>query len=153
MAAVSRRIAHLALFIVALAIVTMPAVSAEFRSTADTATVFYDAPSTKAQRLFVVNRAYPVEVMVTLEGWTKVRDAGGSVVWVESRALTPKRMVVVKPRVAEVRAAPDDSAAVAFRVAQSVLLELVETMPSGWARVRHADGGTGFVRSAEIWGT
>lgn len=126
---------------------------AEFRSVAEPATVFYDAPSAKSRPLFVVSRGYPVEVMVTLEGWTKVRDSGGSVVWVEARALAPTRMVVVKTRIAEVRAAPEDSAAVAFKVAQNVLLELVETAPSGWVRVRHADGGSGFVRVSEIWGT
>jgi SH3-like domain-containing protein len=129
------------------------AAAAEFRSTAEAATVLYDAPSNKSKRLFVVNRGYPLEVMVTLEGWTKVRDAGGSVVWVESRALAAKRTVVARARFAEVRAAPEESAAVTFKVAQHVVLELLEGAPAGWARVRHADGGTGFVRTAEIWGT
>jgi SH3-like domain-containing protein len=115
--------------------------------------VLYDAPSTKSSPLFVVSRGYPVEVIVSVEGWTKVRDAGGSVVWVESRALTPKRMVVVKPAVAEVHTAPEDTAAIAFKAAQDVLLELVETTSSGWVRVRHEDGGTGYIRAAEIWGT
>jgi len=153
MTAVSRRVALLWQFAVALAIAAMPAASAEFRSTADTATVFYDAPSSKARPLFVVARAYPVEVMVTLSGWTKVRDADGSILWVEAHALGSDRTVVVKSRVAEVRAAPGDFAKVAFKVAQDVLLELVEVTPSGWARVRHVEGGIGFVRTADIWGT
>ena len=153
MTAVSRRVALLGQLALALATAALPAASAEFRSTADTATVFYDAPSSKARPLFVVARAYPVEVMVTLSAWTKVRDADGSIVWVEARALAPDRTVVVKSRVAEVRAAPDDFAKVAFKVAQSVLLELVVVMPSGWVRVRHVEGGTGFVRSDDIWGT
>ena len=129
------------------------AAAAEFRSTIEAATVLYDAPSVKSRPLFVVGRGYPVEVMVSLEGWTKVRDAAGSVVWVESKALAQKRTVVVRRRVAEVRSSPEDSAAVAFKVAQNVLLEVIETAPSGWVRVRHADGGTGFIRVAEIWGT
>ena len=129
------------------------AAAAEFRSTSEAATVFYDAPSAKSRPLFVVSRGYPVEVMVSLEGWTKVRDSGGSVVWVEAKALTPKRMVLVRRRVAEVRNTPEDSGTVAFKVAQNVVLELIENAPSGWVRVRHADGATGFVRAAEIWGT
>jgi SH3-like domain-containing protein len=153
MTAASGRIALLGQIAVVLATAAMPAVSAEFRSTAGPATVFYDAPSSKARPLFVVARAYPVEVMVSLSGWIKVRDADGSIVWVEERALTSNRMVVVKSRVVEVRAAPDDFATVAFKVAQGVLLELVEVMSSGWVRVRHAEGGTGFVRTADIWGT
>ena len=43
---------------------------------AEAATVLYDAPSAKSRPLFVVNRGYPVEIIVTVEGWTKVRDSG-----------------------------------------------------------------------------
>ena len=151
-AAVRRRLSRFGLA-VALSLAAGFAAAAEFRSTVEAATVLYDAPSVKSRPLFVVSRGYPVEVMVNLEGWTKVRDAGGSVVWIESKALTQKRMVVVRRRVAEVRSTPEDSAAVAFKVAQNVLLELIESAPPGWIKVRHADGGTGFIRTAEIWGT
>jgi SH3-like domain-containing protein len=129
------------------------AAAAEFRSTTEPATIWYDAPSTKSKRLFVVNRGYPVEVIVALEGWTKVRDAAGSMGWIEARALGARRMVVVKPKVAEVRSAPEESAPVAYRVGQSVLLEWIETLPGGWTRVRHSEAGIGFVRSAEVFGT
>lgn len=126
--------------------------AAEFKSTADAATVWYDAPSSKSRRIYVVGRGYPVEVLVTLEGWTKVRDASGSLGWVEARSLTDKRMVLVRTGVAEVRSAPDEGAAVAYRVGQNVLLEWLETLPNGWTRVRHVEAGIGFVRSDEIFG-
>jgi len=54
-----------------------PAGAAEFRSIADPAAVLYDAPSAKANRLYVIGRNYPVEIVVVVEGWTKIRDAGG----------------------------------------------------------------------------
>jgi len=132
---------------------TQTATAADFRSTVDAATVMYDAPSAKSRRLFVVGRAYPLEVMVTLEGWTKVRDAGGTIAWVEARALGRERTVLVKTRVAEVRSAPEDAAGVTFKVAQHVVLEWIENLPSGWTRVRHTDAGAGFVRTADLWGT
>lgn len=153
MAAVVRlRLAPLGCWAV-LALACAPAAGGEFRSTAEAATVLYDAPSAKSRPLFVVGRGYPLEVIVALEGWSKVRDAGGSIVWVESKALAQKRTVVVRRRVAEVRSTPEDAGPIAFKVAQNVVLELIETAPAGWARVRHADGGTGFIRTAEIWGT
>ena len=130
----------------------VPGGAAEFRSTTDAATVWYDAPSSKSKRIYVVGRGYPVEVMVALEGWTKVRDAAGSIGWVEARSLAAKRMLVVKPKVAEVRSAPEETAPVAFRVGQSVLLEWIESLPNGWTRVRHAEAGIGFVRSGEVFG-
>ena len=127
------------------------ALAADFRSTTE-ATVWYDAPSTKSKRLYVVSRGYPVEVLVSLERWTKVRDAAGSIGWVEANTLAAKRMLVVKPKMAEVRSAPDEAAPVAFRVGQNVLLEWMETLPNGWTRVRHGEAGLGFVRSGEVFG-
>jgi SH3-like domain-containing protein len=128
------------------------AAAADFRSTIEPATVWYDAPSVKAKQLFVLGQGYPIEVLVTLEGWIKVRDATGGIGWIEAPALGPRRTVMVKPEVAEVRAAPESSAPVAYRVGRRVLLEWVESLPSGWVRVRHAEGGTGFVRSADVFG-
>ena len=126
--------------------------AAEYRSTVEAATVWYDAPSTKARRLYVVGRGYPVEVLVTLEGWIKVRDAAGSIGWVEAKALGPKRMLVVRAKVADVRNAPDETSPVAYRAAQNVLLEWMETLPNGWTRVRHGEAGIGFVRSQDVFG-
>lgn len=134
------------------ALVAQGAPAAEFKSTAAAATVWYDAPSSKSRRLYVVGRGYPVEVMVTLEGWTKVRDASGSIGWVEARALTDKRMVLVRQTVAEVRSAPDEGAPIAFTVGKNVLLEWLETLPNGWTRVRHGEAGIGFVRTGEVFG-
>src|SRR5205814_1003442 len=48
---------------------------AEFMSTSDAATILYDAPSARAKPLFVLGRDTPLEVIVPVEGWTKVRDA------------------------------------------------------------------------------
>ena len=126
--------------------------AAEFLSTVEDAAILYDAPSSKSKRLFVLGRGYPLEVIVAVEGWTKVRDAAGTLGWVESRELGSKRMVVVKSSVREVRSAPDQGASIAFKVAPDVLLEWVETLPSGWTRVRHAEAGQGFIRTADIWG-
>ena len=150
----SKRAAHCALVAMAGSALLWagPAGATEFRSTTEAATVWYDAPSSKSKRLYVVGRGYPVEVMVAVEGWTKVRDAAGSIGWVEARTLAAKRMLVVKPKVADVRSAPEESAPVAFRVGQSVLLEWVETLPNGWTRVRHPEAGVGFVRSGEVFG-
>jgi SH3-like domain-containing protein len=130
-----------------------PAAALEYRSTVDAATILYDGPSLKSQKVFVVGREYPFEVVVSLEGWAKVRDmAGAPLAWVERKALSDKRMVVVKSGTADVLAAADPGARTVFRVEQHVLLELVEPPVSGWAKVRHRDGQTGFISIALVWG-
>ncbi|HRE14833.1 MAG TPA: SH3 domain-containing protein, partial [Usitatibacteraceae bacterium] len=70
--------------VLVLAALALPAAAAEFRAIGDRAAVMYDAPSLKADRLFVASRGYPFEVLVKLDQWTKVRDAGGEVVIVSS---------------------------------------------------------------------
>ena len=126
--------------------------AADFRSVAENAAVLYDGPSAKAKKLYVVNHGYPVEVVVVVEGWSKVRDASGDMTWIESKQLSDKRTVMVRMPLAQVREAADDSAPVAFQAQQNVLLELLEVASGGWLRVRHRDGQSGYVRVAQVWG-
>ena len=126
--------------------------AADFRSVAESAAVLYDAPSAKAKKLYVVSHGYPVEVVVQVEGWSKVRDASGEMTWIESKQLSDKRTVIVSMPLAQVREAADDSAPVAFQAQQNVLLELLEVASGGWLRVRHRDGQSGYVRVAQVWG-
>ena len=131
--------------------IAAPSAHAQYRAVADTTAVLYDAPSTRSNKLFVVNRGYPVEVIVAVEGWVKVRDASGGLTWIESKQLTDKRTVMVKVPVAQIRQKPDDAAAVSFQAQQNVLLELID-VTGAWVQVRHRDGGTGYVKAQQVWG-
>ncbi len=92
----------------------------EFLSVNEPAAILYDAPSTKAQKLFVLSTGYPVEV-------------------------------VVKASSAEIRQGPTESSPVAFTAEKGVYLDLLE-LSAGWAKVRHRDGASGFVKVSQIWG-
>lgn len=140
----------LAFFVGSMA-VTFPAAALEFRAIADPGAVLYDAPSTKGQKVFVLSRDYPVEVVVKVEGWTKVRDDTGGFAWVENKLLSDKRTVMVKSSSAEARQAPSDSAALVFTADKGVLFELVGTS-AGWAKVRHADGELAYIKVSQLWG-
>lgn len=142
---------HLRSAALALAVFAAPAAALDFRAVAENAVILYDGPTTKSTRLLVVSKGYPLEIVVTVEGWVKVRDAKGAFSWVEAKQLTEKRTVMVKVPVAEIRVKPDDSAPVAFQAQQDVLLDLV-TVSGGWIQVRHRDGGTGYVRAQQVWG-
>jgi SH3-like domain-containing protein len=155
------RIAHGVLGATAIALVALPpgAAAADFRATGDAATVMYDAPSARAKPLFVYGRDVPVETLVSVEGWTKIRDAAGTIGWVQSKLLSDKRMVVVRTPSAEVRSAADDGAPVVFRAERDVLLEIAESAVSasttampGWIKVRHRDCEQCYVRLAQVFG-
>jgi SH3-like domain-containing protein len=141
----------LRLLSVAAAIWSPIAGAGEFRSVADNAAVLYDAPSVKARKLYVVSPGYPVEIVVMVEGWSKVRDANGELTWIESRHLADKRTVLVRAALAQVRESADDKAPVVFQAQQDVVLELVE-VAGQWLRVRHRDGQAGYLRTAQAWG-
>ena len=127
--------------------------------TVEAATVLYDAPSARSKPLFVLGRDVPLEVIVPVEAWIKVRDAGGTIGWVEKRALGERHTLVVRAPVAEIHANPDEAAPVVFRAEQNVLLELAEPAASaattampGWVGVRHRDGQAGYVRISQVFG-
>jgi len=128
------------------------ALAAQYRSIGDNAVTMFDAPSAKANPLFVASRYYPVEVIVQLDNWTKVRDAAGDLAWVEKKNLSDTRTVVVTAALADVRQKAEDGAPLAFQARQGVALEIVELGMDPWVKVRHRDGQTGFVRTNQVWG-
>jgi SH3-like domain-containing protein len=142
-------------FTVLALVLTLPgpaALAAEFRTIGERPAILYDAPSAKADRLFVASRFYPLEVLVKLEQWTKVRDINGEVAWVENKSLGDRRTALVTVPLADVRAAPNVQAPLVFEAYKQVLLEVLEAPAEGWVKVRHRDGQQGFIRVAHIWG-
>jgi SH3-like domain-containing protein len=142
-----RRAAALAVLLAAL-----PAAAVEYRSIGDRPAVLYDAPSARADRLFIATRGYPFEVLVKLEQWTKVRDANGEVAWVENKALADRPTALVTVPVADVHAQPNAQSPVVFEAYKQVLLEVLEPPSGEWVKVRHRDGQQGYVRVAHVWG-
>ncbi len=130
---------------------SLPVSAIEYRSV-NAVTVLYDAPSQRGGKLFVIRRDTPVEVVVSLEGWSKVRDAEGGLAWIEKKYLAEKRSVIVIADRAEVRQKAEEGSPLVFEAEKNVALDYLETAPGGWAKVRHRDGASGFVRANQIWG-
>lgn len=137
--------------VLALSLAAQAGWALDFRSVAE-ATAAYPAPSAKDTPSFVMLAGTPVEVVVALDTWSKVRDSKGDLVWVERKHLADKRTVIVRVDRAQVRAAADEKAALAFEAERDVVLDLVEAVPGGWIKVRHRDGQSGFLKAAQVWG-
>ena len=125
--------------------------AADFRSVTE-ATVLYDAPAVRGKKLYVAPRGMPLEAVVVNEAWVRVRDKTGELTWIERRYLTEKRTVVANLPTVVVREQANESAKAVITVTQDVVLDLVEAPSSGWARVKHRDGATGFVAISQVWG-
>ncbi|MDR1529330.1 MAG: hypothetical protein LBS40_02850 [Burkholderiales bacterium] len=135
------------------------AYAADFRAVEKAPTVMYDAPSQKARALFIYGAQTPLELISSIEGWCKVRDAQGSIGWLEQEALGDRNYLQVRVARADVRAQPSDSADLVFEAEQNVLLKLDEaatsptnTLTPGWVRIRHDGGQNGYVRIDRIFG-
>lgn len=127
--------------------------AADFRTVGPNPVIMYDAPSERGRKVFIAPRGMPVEVVMTYGDWVKVRDvAGGDPSWVDSKALVSKRNVVVRAMNAKLRASPEDNAAPVFSADRGVILEVVDTAPPGWVKVRHRDGLVGYAKAADVWG-
>lgn len=125
----------------------------EYLSIAENAVVMYDAPSLRADKLYVASIHLPVEIVVNVEGWAKVRDSSGSLAWVEKKVLSEQRYVVVTAPVADIYQSPDMNSALVFQAEENIVMEWLDSDIKGWVKVRHFDGQTGYVKVNQVWGS
>lgn len=126
--------------------------AADLRSVSERAAVLYDAPSLRAKKMYVVGQFYPVEVVVNLDNWVKVRDVSGELTWIEKKSLAERRTVIVTVAMADIRQAADEKSTLVFQAREGVILELSEIGATGWVRVQHRDGQGGYINSKQVWG-
>ncbi|PKO47364.1 MAG: hypothetical protein CVU29_02860 [Betaproteobacteria bacterium HGW-Betaproteobacteria-22] len=138
---------------ICLALLPGGAFALDFKSVAVTKAVLYDAPSLSAKKMQLLSRSYPVEIVVNLGDWTKVRDAQGGIYWVETKQLSDESMVLVIADLAEIRQQPDATSALIATVEKEVLLEVQDAkLNNGWVKVKHRDGVSGYILIVSIWG-
>ena len=131
---------------------TREALAVDFKSVGPGPAVLVDAPAQKSRKLYVAPAGMPVEIVFANGDWTRVRDASGDMSWIETRALMSRRTLVVDVPQASARSAPNETASIVFSAAKGVLLELAEPVSSGWIKVKHRDGETGYMKATEVWG-
>ena len=124
----------------------------EMRSVQADVAVMFDAPSVKAKKLYLLRKHTPLEVLVSVDGMCKVREAEGSIGWVDKTLLSETRTVIVTAAQAEIRQSGAASAPVLTTAEKWVSLDLLEQPVNGWVRVKHRDGAVGFVRMNQVWG-
>lgn len=139
--------------VVCLAMMPVVALALDFRSVAVPKAVLYDAPSSAAKKVLLLSQNYPVEVVVNLGDWLKVRDAQGGLNWVEAKQLSNKRTVMVTANKSEVRFAAEATSALVATVEKDVLLDVADVkLNNGWLKVKHRDGLTGYILTSSTWG-
>ena len=126
---------------------------AEFRSVSISKTILYEAPSATTKRVYLVSEGYPLEVIVNLGDWLKVRDPYGTLGWVESKNLQSKRTVIVKVDKANIFKEPELKSALLANIEKDVVIELSDPLiTSGWSKVRYQQDLDGYIQASQVWG-
>lgn len=141
------------LLLLALALMPVSASALEFLSVGVPKAVLYDAPSSSAKKTLLLSQSYPVEIIVNLGAWLKVRDAQGGLNWVEMKQLSTKRMVLVTANNSDIRQQPDAASGLVATVDKEVVLEVGDgQLNNGWVQIKHRDGVVGYISISSIWG-
>ena len=138
------------LLLLSLMFYSYAAQALDYRSTANPAAILYDSPSTAGKRLFVLSKGYPLEVVISVAGWSKVRDSSGALAWIETAQLAPTHNIVVRTAT-QIRSQAADNAPVSAQVAAGVVLPWLENI-NNWAKVRLPDQSVGYIRLEQVWG-
>lgn len=134
------------------ALTASSAVSALDYKTLNDNAIVYDGGSTKATPQFILLKGTPVEVIMAVDKWVKIREQSGGLGWVESTQVGDARQIIVTAASAEIRAQASDTAPVVFSVEKGVLLEPLDKPSGAWLKVKHRDGQTGFISIKSVWG-
>lgn len=127
--------------------------AAEFLSVNVPQAVSFDAPSEQAIAQYRFNKGTPLEVVLKIEGWIKVRDQYGVLQWFPANQLGFKRMVLIKKPTAVLMQSPQNTAPAIAKTERDVMFELVGVTPvNGWIKVKHEGGTQGYLPIDDLWG-
>jgi SH3-like domain-containing protein len=134
-----------------LAALASGAQAVEYRSTARHGVIFYDTPADTSAKRFILSANIPLEVMSEQGDWVRVRDRDGTLSWIKKSDVSTRRFVQVN-RLSDVRQSADSNAPTLFKVERNVLLERLDASNTGWIKIKHRDGQSGYIRIEDVWG-
>jgi len=129
-------------------------VHADFISVNVKQAVLFEGPSKTTEKMYIVTEGYPLEVLVSLKDWKKVKDHNGKISWIESRHTHNERTVLITKDDAVIFNQANEKSHKLANVEKFVVLKLNSPMLVGnWAQVKtQIEGLIGFVNAREVWG-
>ncbi|TMS57337.1 peptide-binding protein [Imbroritus primus] len=144
---------HVSAAVAALALcaVTGTAYAQQFVSISNNVANVRAQPTTRSEKLWELNRGYPLAVTKRQGSWLKVRDFEGDLGWIYRPLTGNTPHHVVRAKVANLRAAPQTSARLVGKLEQYELLKTVGKR-NGWVHVKRNNGQQGWVAQRLVWG-
>ena len=129
-------------------------VQADFISVNAKQAILFAGPSKTTEKMFIVTEGYPLEVLVSLKDWKKIKDHNGKISWIESKYTHNERTVLILKDDAIIFNQANENSHKLANVDKFVVLKLNSAMLVGnWAQVKtQIEGLIGFINSKEVWG-
>ena len=114
----------------------------------------HEAPSDSTKKSFIVTRGYPLEVIVSLKEWKKVKDHEGLINWIKTSDLSSKRSVLNLKGDNPIYLEPSSASPILAKVNENVTLELLDAKKiDDWVKVYSKVGDIeGFIKATDLWG-
>ena len=127
---------------------------ADFISVKVKQAVLFEGPSNTTDKVFIVTEGYPLEVLVSLKDWKKVKDHNGKISWIESKNTHKERTVLITKDDAVIFNQANEKSHKLANVEKFVVLKLNSPiLVDNWAEVKtQIEGLKGYVNAREVWG-
>ena len=114
----------------------------------------HEAPSGSTKKAFIVTKGYPLEVIVSLKEWKKVKDHAGLINWIKTSNLSSKRTVLNLKGDNSIYLEPSSTSPILAKVNENVTLELLDAKKiDDWVKVYSKVGDIeGFIKATDLWG-
>jgi len=114
----------------------------------------HEAPSDSTKKSFIVTKGYPLEVIVSLKEWKKVKDHEGLINWIKTSDLSSKRTVLNLKGDNSIYLEPSSASPILAKVNENVSLELLDAKNiDDWVKVYSKVGDIeGFIKATDLWG-
>ena len=129
-------------------------VNADFISVKIKQAVLFEGPSKTTEKMYIVTEGYPLEVLVSLKDWKKVKDHNGKISWIESKNIHNERTLLITKDDTVIFNQANEKSHKLANVDKFVVLKLNSPILVGnWAQVKtQIEGLIGFVNAREVWG-
>lgn len=127
---------------------------ADFMSVNADQAFLHEAPSDSTKKSFIVTRGYPLEVIVSLKEWKKVKDHEGLINWIKTSDLSSKRTVLNLKGDNSIYLEPSSKSPMLAKVNENVTLELLDAKKiDDWVKVYSKVADIeGFIKATDLWG-
>jgi SH3-like domain-containing protein len=118
--------------------------------------VLMAGPGKNFQMKVEYDKGFPLKVTSSKGNWVKIEDFESETGWIYKDSLADIPAVIVKANKntenkVNIRVGPGDSYRIVGQAFYGVVFEKIEEK-SGWVKIHHDSGLTGWVKSSFLWG-